>query len=189
MSRPISAELFVSLDLVAEEPQTWHFPWVGELLLAEVAREQATPTLMLGRRTYETFASSWPERGDEIPLATQLNKMTKVVVSDHIDDAEATWAPTRILRHGGDIAASIAQLDDVEGRISVAGSVSLVEHLLAAGLLDELRLIVHPIILGSGRPLFDGWNGPGIELKHVESTPLDRGARVDVYRPLPTPAH
>jgi dihydrofolate reductase len=189
MSPTISAELFVRLDLVVEEPQTGHFPWVGDLLLAEVAREQTTPTLMLGRRTYATFASSWPERGDEIPLASHLNKMAKVVVSDHVHDVEATWAPTRILRHGGDIASAIAQLDEVEGRISVAGSVSLVEHLLAAGLLDELRLIVHPLILGSGRRLFHGWTRPRLESEHIDSTPLDRGARLDLYRPLPAPAH
>lgn len=111
MSRPITAELFTSLDLVVEEPQAWHFPSVGEAMLAEIAREQYTSTLLLGRTTYEIFASSWPERGDDVPLAAQLKGMTKVVVSDRIRDADATWAETRILRPRGDLPAAIARLD------------------------------------------------------------------------------
>lgn len=189
MSATISAELFASLDLVVEEPQAWHFPWAGERMLSEVAREQATSTLLLGRSTYRAFASTWPERGDEIPLAQQLNTMTKVVISDLLEDSEASWSRTRIVRHHGDVNAAISQLDDLEGRISVAGSVTLVERLVAAGLLDELRLIVHPLILGAGRRLFDNWAGPQIDLQHIASTPLDRGARLDIYRPLKDAEH
>jgi dihydrofolate reductase len=186
MSRPISAELFVSLDLVVEEPRAWHFPWVDKLMLAEVEREQTTSTLLLGRTTYESFASAWPERGDDVPLARQLNEMQKVVVSDQLRDREVTWANTRVLRPSGDFASAIASLDDAgEDRITVAGSPSVVEQLLAADLLTELRLIVHPIVVGSGRRLFDGWSNRRVELEHVESSPLDRGARLDVYKPCP----
>lgn len=183
MSRPITAELFVSVDLVVDEPREWHFPWVGELMLAEVAREQTTSTLLLGRRTYDSFASAWPHRGDEVPLATQLNGMQKVVVSDTISDADASWQRTHVLRPHGDLAAAVATLDDLgDDRITVAGSPSLVEQLLSLDLLDELRLIVHPIVVGTGRRLFDGWEQGRVELEHTESRPLDRGARVDVYR-------
>lgn len=80
-------------------------------MLAEIAREQYTSTLLFGRTTYEIFASSWPERGDDVPLAAQLKGMTKVVVSDRIRDADATWAETRILRPRGDLPAAIARLD------------------------------------------------------------------------------
>jgi len=185
MSRPITAELFVSLDLVVEEPETWHFPWVDEAMLSEVAREQGASTLLLGRKTYDVFASSWPVRGDDVPLATQLNAMTKVVVSDRIADAEATWAPTTVLRPGGDLATAISSLDELgDGRMTVAGSVGLVEQLLALGLLTELRLIVHPLVLGTGRRLFDDWAADVLELRHTGSTPLGRGARLDVYRPV-----
>lgn len=90
MSRPITAELFTSVDLVVEEPQGWHFPWVGEQMLAEVAREQSTGTLPLGRHTYAIFAASWPERGDEAPLAAQLNRMQKIVFSDTLTEQDAT---------------------------------------------------------------------------------------------------
>jgi dihydrofolate reductase len=185
MNRPISAELFVSLDLVVEEPRSWHFPWVRERMLAEVAREQTTSTLLLGRTTYDSFASAWPHLGDEVPLARQLNDMQKVVVSDRLSDDDATWTNTHVLRPAGDFAGAIASLDTAgDDRITVAGSPSIVEQLLAAGLLAELRLIVHPIVVGTGRRLFDGWDGSRVEFEHTESSPLDQGARVDVYRPL-----
>ncbi|WP_413452593.1 dihydrofolate reductase family protein [Georgenia phoenicis] len=185
MRRPITAELFVSLDLVVAEPQTWHLPWVDEAMLSEVAREQDTSTVLLGRRTYDVFASSWPGRGDDVPLAAQLNAMTKVVVSDRITDAEASWAPTTVLRPGGDLTAAVASLDELgDDRVTVAGSVSLVEQLLALGLLTELRLVVHPLVLGTGRRLFDGWAAGGVELTLAGSTPLGRGARLDVYQPI-----
>lgn len=182
MTTTITAELFAGLDLVVDEPQEWHFPWVGERMLAEVAREQATDTLLLGRRTYASFAGAWPHRGDEVPLAAQLNRMRKIVISDSMPESEATWSETTVVRHGGDIAAAAAALPD--RRVTVAGSVSLVERLLAAGLLTELRLIVHPIVVGTGRRLFDGWTAGRVELDLTESTPLERGARLDVYRPV-----
>jgi dihydrofolate reductase len=181
---PITAELFASLDLVVEEPQNWHFPWVGPEMLTEVEREQTTDTLLLGRRTYEVFAGSWPKRSGDVPLADQLNRMKKVVVSDTIGEKDAAWSPTRVLRPNGDLAGAIASLgEEYAGRLTVAGSISLVEQLLAAGLLAELRLIVHPVILGTGRRLFDGWTGGRVDLELAASTALGRGARLDVYRP------
>lgn len=184
MKRLITAELFTSIDLVVAEPQEWHFPWVDEAMLAEISREQTTSTLLLGRTTYDVFASSWPEQGDDVPLAAQLNGMTKVVVSNRIAEAEASWGETRILRPRGDLASAIGSLDECgDDRITVAGSISLVEQLLSDGLLSELRLIVHPLVLGTGRRLFDGWDAGRIAFSHDESTPLGNGARLDVYRP------
>lgn len=186
MNRPISAELFVSLDLVVEEPREWHFPWVQDKMLEEVAREQTTSTLLLGRKTYDSFASTWPDHGDDVPLARQLNDMRKIVISDGMPAANTGWANTRVLSPQGDFAAAIASLDaDSNDRITVAGSISIVEQLLAADLLTELRLIVHPILIGSGRRLFDHWSGPHTHFEHIDSSPLDRGARLDIYRPLP----
>lgn len=186
MSRPISAELFVSLDLVVEEPRAWHFPWVQDKMLEEVAREQTTSTLLLGRKTYDSFASIWPTLGDDVPLARQLNEMQKVVISDRLSDKDTGWANTRVLRPRGSFTDAITLLDaDGDDRVTVAGSISIVEQLLATGLLTELRLIVHPILVGSGRRLFDRWSAPQMEFEHVDSSPLDQGARLDVYRPLP----
>jgi dihydrofolate reductase len=186
MTAQITAELFTSLDLVVEEPNTWHFPWVDELMLAEVGRELAADALLVGHATYDSFAGAWPHRGDDVPLAAGLNAMPKYVVSDHITEQEAHWNNTRIVRPGGDLPAVVRELRvQIGGRITVAGSVSLVEQLLAAGELDELRLIVHPIVIGAGRRLFDDWTGDRIVLDHLGSSPLGRGARVDTYRPQP----
>src|SRR6478735_4069708 len=96
MTRIITAELFASLDLVVEAPETWHFPWVGEEMLAEVQREQGEASaLLLGRSTYEVFADSWPNRSDDMPLARQLNAMPKIVVSSTLD--APTWRNTQVV--------------------------------------------------------------------------------------------
>ena len=178
MARTITAELFGSLDLVVEAPETWHFDWVGDEMLAEVGREQGEASaLLLGRRTYEVFAATWPDRGDDVPLAARLNAMPKIVVSSTLD--AATWHNTEVTRFD-DIAALKEQ---GEGRITVAGSIRLVESLLAAGLLDELRILSHPVILGRGRRLFDTYAGPRADLELVESRVLERGVLLTVHRP------
>ncbi|MFB9309915.1 dihydrofolate reductase [Agromyces hippuratus] len=182
MARTITAELFASLDLVVEAPETWHFPWVGEEMLAEVAREQGEASaLLLGRRTYEVFADSWPNRGDEVPLARRLNAMPKLVVSSTLDSP--TWRNTEVT--GFDELA--AHKASGEGRITVAGSIRLVEALIAGGLLDELRLLTHPVVLGQGRRLFDTYDGPRADLELVESRMLERGVQLTVHRPTARP--
>lgn len=184
MTAPITAELFTSVDLVVSQPQDWHFPWVDDEMLAEISREQATSTLLLGHTTYRAFAAVWPEAGAVPPPAAQLNAMRKVVVSDHIDEADAGWQHTRILRPRGDLAGAVRRLaDETSDRITIAGSISIVEQLLGLGLLAELRLIVHPLVLGDGRRLFDGRRPPRIELRHTRTRRFASGARLDVYRP------
>jgi dihydrofolate reductase len=178
MPRTITAELFASLDLVVAAPEAWHFDWVGEEMLAEVAREQGgASALLLGRRTYEAFAGSWPHRGDDVPLARQLNSMQKVVVSSTLDSP--TWHNTEVA--GFDEIAALKE--EGEGRITVAGSISLVESLIAADLLDELRILTHPVVLGNGRRLFDTYSGPRVNLALLESRTLERGVQLTVHRP------
>ncbi|KAF2420867.1 dihydrofolate reductase family protein [Microbacterium sp. B35-30] len=178
MARTITAELFASLDLVVEAPETWHFDWVSDEMLAEVAQEQGEASaLLLGRRTYEVFAGSWPDRGDEVPLARRLNAMPKTVVSSSLH--APTWHNTEVARFG-DLAA---MKERGEGRITVAGSIRLVESLIAAGLLDELRILTHPAILGSGRRLFDTYTGPRVDLDLVEARTLERGVQLTIHRP------
>ena len=178
MARTITAELFVSLDLVVEAPETWHFPWVGAEMLAEVTREQGEASaLLLGRRTYEVFAGSWPDRGEDVPLAAQLNAMPKIVVSSTLD--APAWHNTVVA--GFDELAALKASG--EGRITVAGSIRLVESLIARGLIDELRLLTHPVVLGQGRRLFDMYDGPRLDLELVESRTLERGVQLTVHRP------
>ncbi|MGH3704388.1 MAG: dihydrofolate reductase family protein [Agromyces sp.] len=178
MPRTITAELFASLDLVVEAPETWHFPWVGEEMLAEVAREQGEASaLLLGRSTYEVFAGSWPDRGDEVPLARRLNTMPKLVVTSTLDSP--AWHNTELV--GFDDLAALKTHG--EGRITVAGSIRLVESLIAGGLLDELRILTHPVILGEGRRLFDTYDGPRVDLELVESRTIERGVQLTVHHP------
>lgn len=178
MARIITAELFASMDLVVEAPEAWHFPWVGEELIAEVGREQGEASaLLLGRRTYDVFAASWPNRSDEVPLARRLNRMRKFAVSRTLESP--TWQNTEVIRFD-----EISRLKEAgEGRITVAGSITLVESLITAGLLDELRILTHPVILGRGRRLFDTYDGPRVEWELTEARTLEHGVQLSVHRP------
>jgi dihydrofolate reductase len=106
--------------------------------------------LLLGRRTYEGFGAAWPNMNDN-PFGQKMNSMPKYVVSSTLTDAD--WNNTTILR--GDLADEATRLKDEVGEILVAGSRQLVHGLNAHGLIDEYRLMVYPIVLGSGARLFD----------------------------------
>jgi dihydrofolate reductase len=106
--------------------------------------------LLLGRRTYEGFGAAWPNMNDN-PFGQKMNSMPKYVVSSTLTDAD--WNNTTILR--GDLADEATRLKDEVGEILVAGSRQLVHGLHAHGLIDEYRLMVYPIVLGSGARLFD----------------------------------
>jgi dihydrofolate reductase len=162
MGRIVVSE-FVSLDGVMEDPggaegtrnAGWTFRFdrgaqgdcfkLDELLEAEA--------LLLGRVTYQGFAAAWPSMQDEVGFADRMNTMPKYVVSSTLQDGDATWHDTTVVR--GDPVAEITRLRDrVGGNLLVAGSASLVHLLVAHGLVDELRLMVFPIVLGSGKRLF-----------------------------------
>jgi dihydrofolate reductase len=149
---------FVSLDGVMEapggEPGYAHSGWVAPLFSDDLgahkqAEQLATDTLLLGRRTYESFAGAWPDR--EGPMADKLNTMEKYVVSSTLEAAD--WPNTTVI--AADAMARIAALKEGDGApIIVAGSRTLVHGLLEAGLVDELNLQVFPILLGSGARLY-----------------------------------
>jgi dihydrofolate reductase len=126
--------------------------------------------------TYEGFAAAWPSRsGDE--FSDKFNSMPKFVVSSTLESPE--WNNTSVLR--GEVASEVAKLRDrTDGEIVVHGSATLVRGLLDAGLLDEVRLMVFPIVLGSGKRLFDGLGGPAT-LKLVESRTVGDGVAILVY--------
>ncbi|MFI6316368.1 dihydrofolate reductase family protein [Nonomuraea sp. NPDC050556] len=149
-TREIVAGLFISLDGVVEAPETWHFPYLNDELEAAVADMYAeADTLLLGRATYESFAAVWPDLEDE--LADQLNGMSKLVASTTLE--KAGWNNSTVV--DGDLTTALKQLKQQPGgKIVISGSISVVRELLQAGLIDELRLLVHPIVLGSGQRLF-----------------------------------
>ena len=117
------------------------------------------------------------DRGDDAPLARQLNAMPKIVVSSTV--SAPTWHNTEVTRFD-DLAAL---KESGEGRITVAGSIRLVESLIASGLLDELRILSHPVILGRGRRLFDTYDGPRVDLDLVETRTFERGVQLTIHRP------
>lgn len=149
---------FVSMDGVMEAPGgdegykhtgwTFEFPDEGQY---EYKTEELmdSEVQLLGRVTYEGFAAAWPERQDEAGFADRMNAMPKYVVSTTLD--EATWNNTTILRDLDEVAR---MKDEVEGNILVAGSNTLVHSLLERDLVDELRLMIFPVILGSGKRIF-----------------------------------
>ncbi|MFD4999118.1 dihydrofolate reductase family protein [Streptomyces buecherae] len=126
--------------------------------------------LLLGRRTYQAFARDWPAITDPAdPFAERMNTLPKYVVSNTL--TEGTWHPTTVLR--GDPARTVAELRARPGReLQIHGSARLGDTLLAAGLVDTLRLVVAPTVLRTGRRLLTGPGAPsGLRLAHHEATP------------------
>lgn len=177
--RKIVAGLFLTLDGVMEAPEQWQFPyWSDEVGEAVGSQLMTAETLLLGRRTYEIFAASWPQRGSEVQFADRLNNMPKLVASTTLGTAE--WKNSTLIR--GDVAQELAKLKQRPGgSIAVSGSATLVRSLLRERLLDELRLLVHPIVLGKGRHLFEG--GDEAPLKLLDSKAFSTGVVSLVYGP------
>jgi dihydrofolate reductase len=144
-------------------------------------------TILLGRGTYDSFAGAWPDReaggGEDAEFAKKLGDTRKVVVSrQHLQFA---WRNSEQLK--GDLAEGVAALkNEPGGDIGISGSVSVVRQLLAAGLLDELHLLVHPIVVGKGMRLFD--EGESVPLKLLSSQTLETGVVYLVYAPAEAPA-
>ncbi|NYD67147.1 dihydrofolate reductase family protein [Agromyces atrinae] len=158
----IAADLFLTLDGVYQAPGGidedpsggfehggWQagFPGqdAGETILANIAKIDA---LLLGRKTYDIFASYWPGHGDSDPIAERFNRIPKFVVSRELVDP--TWAGTTVLRD----AASAGRLRDDFNEVHLIGSGDLLNSLLEADVVDRLNLWLHPLTLGSGKRLF-----------------------------------
>jgi dihydrofolate reductase len=177
--RKIVAGLFISLDGVVESPDQWHFPYfndeMGEAIAAQVAESD---TMLFGRVTYEEFAGYWPHQGSEVEMADQMNYTPKLVVSSTLDAAE--WQNTTLVK--GNVVEELTKLKQQPGKdISIVGSGTLVRSLLRDGLLDELRLLVHPIVVGSGRRLFpDGTDQ--MPLRLVDARTFSTGVLYATYR-------
>jgi dihydrofolate reductase len=179
MRRIICGE-FVSLDGVFEAPDQWHFPYfndeMGEAVTSQMPQNDA---LLLGRLTYDEFATVWPERGTEDPTAAWFNNSPKYVVSTTLNNPG--WNNTTVI--GGDVAKEIRRLKEQPGKnILTIGSGTLVRTLLAEGLLDELQLMIHPIVLGSGKRIFpDGIDQAPLKL--VKSQIFSTGVLNVTYSP------
>jgi dihydrofolate reductase len=176
--RKINAWLFVTLDGVIEAPEKWVMA-DDDMFGAIEADYAKSDALLLGRRTYETFAASWPERGSEVPNADWMNSTPKYVVSTTLKSPE--WNNTTVIE--GDAAEAVARLKLENGKdIEVNGSGTLVRALMRDHLLDELRLFLHPVVVGSGRRLFDDDRDP-VELALVDSHAYANGVISLTYKP------
>ncbi|WP_405132854.1 dihydrofolate reductase family protein [Nocardia sp. NBC_01388] len=187
--RKITAGLFISLDGVIGEPQDWHFPYFNDEMGAAVGAQLiGADTLLLGRNTYEGFADAWPEReaagGEDAGMAAALGDARKIVVSHQ--DLELTWRNSQQLK--GELVEAVTELKQQPGTtdIAMSGSPSIVVQLLAAGLIDELHLLVHPVVLRSGVRLFD--EGESIPLRLISSQAFETGVLHLVYGPTAPPA-
>jgi dihydrofolate reductase len=181
--RKLINSTYISLDGVVDRPHEW--PSVGargakgdeiqsELLLS-------CDALIMGRRTYEGFAPVWPTRSD--PYADHINAMPKYVVSSTLTDPE--WSNTAVI--SGDPVDAITRLKEAPGKAIVQyGFGELSATLLRHGLLDELRLWVHPLFVGSAEPgelIFRA--GPGARFELLDTTVLENGIAILSYRSAP----
>ncbi len=185
----ITASMFTSLDGVVDPGVgNWHFPYFNEEMGEAVSGTHDTDVMLFGRVTYDSFAGAWPDREaageDDAEFAKRLGDVRKIVVSH--EPLEFTWRNSEQLE--GDLVEAVTALktDPSIGRIGLSGSVSVVRQLMAAGLLDELHLFVHPAIAGSGLRLFED-GAPEQPLRLLSSQPFATGVLHVVYGPDPDP--
>jgi dihydrofolate reductase len=150
-----------------------------EMFAAMGADYAEADTLLLGRRTYETFAASWPERSSDVPNADWMNKTLKLVASTTLESPE--WNNSKVIE--GDVTEAPSRLKQEDGEhILINGSASLVRSLLRDDLLDELKLYLHPVVLGAGTRLFDEGAAP-LSLALATTQTYDNGVVALTYQP------
>lgn len=181
MGRLIISE-FLSLDGVMDTP-SWTAPYWDDKIAAFKASEMTTTgALLQGRVTYDGMAAAWPARGNEDPGAALMNSLPKYVVSTTL--ADASWNNSTIIREN--VAQAVQALKDrYSGDILVYGSGQLSRFLLECGLVDQLTLLVYPVVLGQGKRFFEGQVGPPLTL--TMSQAFASGVVLLQYQPLLAP--
>jgi dihydrofolate reductase len=154
-------------------------PYFNDEMGAAIGRGMETNRgFLLGRVMYEEWAAFWPAQGDEDPFAVFINSAPKYVVSGSLK--EATWNNSTIV--SGDVPARLEEIrDGIDGDLVITGSATLVRSLLDAGLLDELRLLVHPLVVGKGARLFG--DGPSHAFELVAHEVFSTGVLNLTYAP------
>ncbi len=197
----LTVQTFLSLDGVMQAPGGpeedpsegfthggWQAPFadpaVGEFV-SEVNSHASA--FLFGRRTFEIFRSYWPDQTDPAnPLASAINALPKYVVSNSLSDAEAVWRgehPQTARRVSGDVVAAVQDLKDQAGdELQIWGSGKLLETLLQSGVVDRFRLMIFPLVLGSGRRLFNNGASP-TTMRAVSLTTTDLGIVIGTYEP------
>ena len=156
----IVSNFFMSLDGVVEAPDQWHMPYFNDEMGDAIGKGMATNrAFLMGRVLYDEWAGFWPNSDDD--FATFFNDHPKYVVSNSLEQAD--WNNTTIV--SGDVPRRLRELKDAtDGDLVISGSATLVRSLLREGLLDELRVLVHPIVVGRGGRLFEDDTPRALEL-------------------------
>jgi dihydrofolate reductase len=176
----VAVEL-VSVDGVMESPERWAFTYSNdEMEETNAAGMAASDALLMGQVTYEGMAAYWPKQPGGTPMVDYINSVPKFVVSTTLEEP-LEWNNSTLI-DGNEFAEEIAELKRQSGKdITILVSGTLVRSLLHEGLLDELRLMVHPIVLGSGKRLFDGGDDRK-PLELVDSRRFGTGVLFLTYR-------
>lgn len=175
----IVATEFVTVDGVMEDPHLWQ----GDLFDEDAGKfkleeTMASDALLLGRVTYEGFAAAWPGRTDEAGFADKFNSMPKYVVSTTLENPE--WTNSTVIR--GNLAEEIAKLKrQYEQDIVIHGSGELLDSMMQEGLIDEYRLMIFPVVVGTGKRVFK--EGRNANLKLVDSKTTGSGVAILTYEP------
>lgn len=176
--RTINAALFITLDGVVEAPgegdttlpekRGWSMPFVddevGQMIGANMGNSDA---MLLGRRTYQDFAAFWPNVPEDDPFGQYMNNQTKYVVSTTLD--KTAWKNSHLIK--GDVIAELKNLKQQPGKnISIVGSATLTRSLINADLVDELQLMLCPVVIGVGKRLFENVDlSKGMKVLEVKS--------------------
>jgi dihydrofolate reductase len=179
--RKVIVSTLVTLDGRVEHLEEWALPFDLEAVAAYHSDLLANSDgLLLGRRTYQIFAAIWPPRTGTVRYADQINRMPKHVASSTLADLE--WENSHLI--AGDVAKGVAELKQEPGQDLVAyGGMQLVRTLQEHDLVDEYRILVHPLLLGKGRTFHEDGAGR-IDLDLVDSSVISTGVSVLTYRPV-----
>ncbi|MGH8925567.1 MAG: dihydrofolate reductase family protein [Acidimicrobiia bacterium] len=181
--RNLVSGLFISLDGVAESPDKWQFDFDEEMGEALTTTLETTDTILLGRVTYTEWAGYWPTvtSGEDVGFANWINNSPKYVASTTLENVD-DWANSTLIK--GDLAVAVDDLKTGQGKgIAVAGSPGLVRSLLDQDLLDELVLLIHPVIAGEGRKKLFADDTKLKKLELVSARPTSSGVVIATYRP------
>ena len=179
--RKVTSALFITLDGVTESPEKWQFDHFDNDMLAAMGAAIADEdTIILGRKTYQDWAPYWPTSANE-PYASHINSTPKHVVSTTLDNVEwGKWGNVSLIN--GSLAEAIAKLKQQPGKnIGVPGSPTLVRSMIQEDLLDQLTLMIHPVVAGSGKRLFEQ-TGTLKRLKLIDSKITKTGVAVLTYQ-------
>jgi dihydrofolate reductase len=179
--RKVIVSTYMTLDGRVDEIRGWALPYDDDAA-AEYHADllMNSDGLLLGRKTYEIFAAIWPSRSGELPYVDKMNSMTKHVASTTLRDLE--WENSRLIE--GDVAEDVARLKQQPGQdLVMYGCHDLMHSLLEHDLIDEYRVLVHPVLLGKGRSFLKD-SAERVNLDLVDTTMIPSGVTILTYQPV-----